>query len=258
MARRKGNSLEVAVIQVIALVGLGIVCSPVLRGVFLWLVILIAAGLLFLVVYRLTGRRLVSVQGGPATLFVAPPLTTVSPAPKRQAKIEDLDWFQFEKLMEAVYQQQGYAVERRGGANPDGGIDLVLSKDGIRSAVQCKHWKSWKVGVKQIRELLGALADSGIQNGIFVTLQQYTPPARTCADRNHIQLVGQSELMLMLEAVNWEQNPAITAILNDNRKVCPKCESVMVLRPATKGRNIGQRFWGCSTFPRCKYTAQES
>ena len=160
--------------------------------------------------------------------------------------------------MEAVYQQQGYAVERRGGANPDGGIDLVVSKGGIRSAVQCKHWKSWKVGVKQIRELLGALADNGIQNGIFVTLQQYTQEAREFAAKNRIQLVGQRELMEMLKAVNWEQHPAITAILNDSRKVCPKCESKMVLRTASKGRMIGQRFWGCSTFPRCKYTAQEN
>ena len=239
--------------------GLGIVCSPVLRGVFLWLVILIAAGLLFLVVYRLAGRSLVSVQGGHTTLFAAAPrTTTVSPAPKRQNKIHDLDWFQFEKLMEAVYQQQGYAVERRGGANPDGGIDLVVSKGGIRSAVQCKHWKSWKVGVKQIRELLGALADSGIQNGIFVTLQQYTQEAREFAAKNHIQLVGQRELMEMLKAVNWEQNTAINTILTDNKKVCPKWESAMVLRTATKGRTIGQRFWGCSTFPGCKYTAQES
>ena len=114
------------------------------------------------------------------------------------------------------------------------------------------------MGVKEVRELRGALADSGIQNGIFVTLQQYTQEAREFAAKNHIQLVGQRELMEMLKAVNWEQNTAINTILTDNKKVCPKWESAMVLRTATKGRTIGQRFWGCSTFPGCKYTAQES
>ena len=114
------------------------------------------------------------------------------------------------------------------------------------------------MGVKEVRELRGALADSGIQNGIFVTLQQYTQAAREFAARNQIQLVGQAELMVMLEAVNWQYNPAISAILYDQRKLCPKCESIMVLRTAMKGRTVGQQFWGCSTFPRCKYTIQES
>ena len=155
--------------------------------------------------------------------------------------------------MEAVYQQQGYAVERRGGANPDGGIDLVVSKGGIRSAVQCKHWKSWKVGVKQIRELLGALADSGIQNGIFVTLQQYTDEAKELAARHHIQLLNERELMQLLKTVNWNYNPAITSIFNDGRKLCPKCESEMVLRTAKRGANVGQQFWGCSTYPKCRF-----
>src|SRR5262245_4171820 len=38
---------------------------------------------------------------------------------------------------------------RRGGANPDGGIDLVIERDGQRSAVQCKQWKTWNVGVRR-------------------------------------------------------------------------------------------------------------
>ncbi|MCQ0030991.1 hypothetical protein EFP18_21410 [Burkholderia glumae] len=33
---------------------------------------------------------------------------------------------------------------------------------------------------------------------------------------------------------------------------CPTCNSLMRLRTATKGRNIGKQFWGCSRFPKCK------
>lgn len=32
---------------------------------------------------------------------------------------------------------------------------------------------------------------------------------------------------------------------------CPKCEELMVLRLARKGRNRGKNFWGCRKFPRC-------
>jgi len=35
-------------------------------------------------------------------------------------------------------------------------------------------------------------------------------------------------------------------------KSCSKCGSEMVLRKATKGKNLGNEFWGCSAFPKCK------
>ncbi|MDX2368245.1 MAG: NERD domain-containing protein [Colwellia sp.] len=33
---------------------------------------------------------------------------------------------------------------------------------------------------------------------------------------------------------------------------CSKCGADMVLRKASKGKNAGNEFWGCSTFPRCR------
>jgi len=37
-------------------------------------------------------------------------------------------------------------------------------------------------------------------------------------------------------------------------KTCAKCGSPMVLRSAKKGANTGSKFWGCSTFPKCRHT----
>lgn len=34
---------------------------------------------------------------------------------------------------------------------------------------------------------------------------------------------------------------------------CPKCGSRLVLRTARRGANAGGQFWGCSSFPRCRY-----
>ncbi len=39
--------------------------------------------------------------------------------------------------------------------------------------------------------------------------------------------------------------------------ICPKCGSKLVLRVAKKGANAGKSFYGCSAFPRCKYTQDE-
>ena len=36
--------------------------------------------------------------------------------------------------------------------------------------------------------------------------------------------------------------------------VCPKCEAELIERIATKGQYAGQKFWGCSNFPKCKFT----
>ena len=38
----------------------------------------------------------------------------------------------------------------------------------------------------------------------------------------------------------------------NDEKICPKCGSKMVIRKAKKGKQIGQSFYGCSTFPKCR------
>ncbi|MEI6893132.1 MAG: NERD domain-containing protein [Colwellia sp.] len=38
----------------------------------------------------------------------------------------------------------------------------------------------------------------------------------------------------------------------ENTQHCPKCNSTMVLRESKKGSKVGSKFWGCSTFPKCR------
>ena len=33
---------------------------------------------------------------------------------------------------------------------------------------------------------------------------------------------------------------------------CPRCGSKMIRRTARKGRNAGNDFWGCRSFPKCR------
>lgn len=37
--------------------------------------------------------------------------------------------------------------------------------------------------------------------------------------------------------------------------ICPVCGNDMVERMVGKGKNAGNKFWGCSTFPKCKHTS---
>jgi restriction system protein len=59
-------------------------------------------------------------------------------------------WRQFELLVGEAFRRQGYAVEETGLGGADGGIDLILRKDG-RTLVQCKQWKRQQVGVSIVR-----------------------------------------------------------------------------------------------------------
>lgn len=91
--------------------------------------------------------------------------------------IRNLTWNQFEELVAEAYLRKGYTVieNQRGGA--DGGIDLKLKKGGALCLVQCKHWKSQKVGVSTVRELYGVMAAEGAAAGIVVCTGKYTHEA---------------------------------------------------------------------------------
>lgn len=42
--------------------------------------------------------------------------------------------------------------------------------------------------------------------------------------------------------------------LEGKSKECPKCKSTMVVRIAQKGEHKDKHFWGCSSYPKCRYT----
>jgi restriction system protein len=203
-------------------------------------------------IYRvIKARSSAPAEGASSQITKGPPAATTY-----LQQLRALDWFQFEQVVGIIYRQRGFQVSRRGGANPDGGIDLLLTKDQHTIGVQCKHWKNQLVGVREIREFLGALTAERVPAGIFVTLHGYTPDARQLANSQGIILISEAELSDMLESVVARANPELIQALNNPVKRCPKCESEMVLRQATKGPNIGNEFWGCSRFPACRYIMQ--
>ena len=80
--------------------------------------------------------------------------------------IRALGWREFEELVGEAYRRQGYRVIENTSAGPDEGIDLVLKKNGSLVLVQCKQWKSTKVGVNIVRELLGVMTAKHATSGI--------------------------------------------------------------------------------------------
>jgi len=118
--------------------------------------------------------------------------------------IRNLSWSQFEELIAEHYRQRGYRATVVGIATGDGGIDVeLLSTRNERILVQCKHWKTWKVGVRPVRELLGTVTSEHAHRGILVTSGQFTDQARQFAARNAaIELIDGNELAQMLPTRN--------------------------------------------------------
>jgi hypothetical protein len=278
MARRRNrDDLSGPLAQLLALLALGVAFTPLRQFVLpaaLGLLLVVVLALAGFVIYRLAtrpkhGQEIAFRALVPAAAQPVPSLNPFQPhsfrpparptAPSRQPggpaqfldQLRAIDWFQFEKVIGLTYRRLGYTVNRRGGANPDGGIDLVVTKDGQTSAVQCKHWRTRKVREKAIREFLGALTHAEIKKGIFITLCGYTVEAAKLAAEHQIQTLSEAHLAKMLEETSANFDPEVAAILRDKTKFCPKCERQMVLRTA---RSTGRQFWGCPSFPDCDGT----
>ena len=267
MGRRQNREVAINVAKLMGLVIGASILVPRFRPLVLGLGLLVIAvvavvGVVALGVFLIRRVAPKSLLNSPHSthLYSATltPVTTLKIRPQTTAdlieQLRAIDWFQFEKLVALTYRKLGYTVIRRGGANPDGGIDLVIEKDNQRAAIQCKQWRTWNVGIKAVREFLGALTDAGIQNGIFITLCGYTGDAKQLAEKHRIEIVNEIGLAQILESTDARFDLETIAILNNKSKSCPKCENEMVLRTATRGLGVGKQFWGCSSYPRCRFT----
>jgi len=191
-------------------------------------------------------------------------LNDVKTATQPGKTIDGLSWQQFELLIGETFRRKGYSITENGGKGADGGIDLILRKGGEKYLVQCKHWRSLKVGVPVVREFFGAMAVEGAAGGYVVTSGQFTSEAKAFASGRNIELIDGAGLKGWIAQQHTSSaaiveikppSPAPTLIPASNQEPdCPVCSAAMVKRLAKRGANAGNAFWGCSKYPGCKGT----
>jgi restriction system protein len=108
------------------------------------------------------------------------------------------------------------------------------------------------------------MAAEGAASGFVVTAGQFTKDARDFAKGRNVELIGGAALAEMLRDARETLPPSrVTPIGvslddpapktgDDPAPTCPKCAKSMVKRIARQGANVGNTFWGCSGFPRCR------
>jgi restriction system protein len=176
-----------------------------------------------------------------------------------KANIANLSWQEFEALVGEGFRHRGFKVTPRGGAGPDGGVDLVLSRGYERFVVQCKQWRAQQVGVSVVRELYGVMAAERVAGGYVVTSGTFTKDAKEFAAGRNIELIDGKGLDGLLRdgqgAAPAVARPMDRSIATEKgAPTCPKCKTPMVARMAKKGSNVGSSFWGCAQYPKCRHT----
>ena len=174
--------------------------------------------------------------------------------------IRELSWREFEELVAQAFRQEGYRVVENDTPGPDGGVDIILHKEGQRHLVQCKNWRNRQVGVRVVREIYGVLAAENAQQALVVCSGDFTSDARQFAAGKPIKLIDGTALHAMIHHV---RQPSANVSLPSESEVskssenpeglCPKCGGPLVTRTAKKGKYSGRQFLGCGSFPRCRY-----
>src|SRR6185312_9455482 len=167
-----------------------------------------------------------------------------------------LGWRQFELLVGEAFRRRGYVVEETGLGGADGGIDLILRRDGRRTLVQCKQWRRSRVPVSVVREMYGLLAHHGADAVLVVALGVFTTDAQRFADGKPIELIGGEALLRMIREV--QAAPAQAKATAGSAKpmpvpalvpvpvepaappACPRCGKAMVER---SNKRTGEMFW---------------
>jgi restriction system protein len=170
--------------------------------------------------------------------------------------LKQLEWRRFEELCAAYYEALGFAT-RITGAGTGGGVNIVLQEKGserVSAIARCKAWDAYRVGVKSVLELRGAMAAAKIGKGVLLTSGRFTQEAVNLASQEGIQMIDGAALLARMAALPPEQALALLKFATQGdflTPTCPFCSIKMTSRQSTKD---GRKFWGCRNYPACKQT----
>lgn len=167
--------------------------------------------------------------------------------------LAEISWREFEMLVGESFRRRGYEVLENGLGGKDGGIDLIVSRDGRRELVQCKQWKRRQVGAATVREMWGLVDHHGANAVHIVSLGSFTPDALRFAEGKPIHLVTGRELYERISAAQTGEatGTSFPPPATNAAPPCPACAGTMVAR---QNRRTGEQFWGCPDYPRCRGT----
>ena len=143
---------------------------------------------------------------------------------KREEHWESLGGIQFERELGKLFRAQGYNVKSTP-VSGDQGVDLILTKNGKITVVQCKAHKS-PIGPSVARELFGSMHHFKADSAILACTGGFTDGVIKFARGKPIRLISAWDIARMAEVSGDGMHD-----MAESPPVCPKygCGRTMVL-----------------------------
>ncbi len=205
-------------------------------------------------------------------------------------RLEKSNPFKFEEFVADLFRAKGYQVEVTPPVN-DAGKDAIAYKGEKKFLIECKRYdEDNSVGRPLLQKFFAAIYDENAEKGFFVTTSYFSSGAVAYAKDHKIELIDRDQLTTLineafpsasldnlyvlmcskcgekvtfplLEELQEKLCPNGHKIIGDvliskvdeneypKPKLCPKCN-----QPLQKKEGRYGNFWGCSGYPKCKFT----
>ncbi|MCL2574888.1 MAG: restriction endonuclease [Defluviitaleaceae bacterium] len=177
-------------------------------------------------------------------------------------RMDDMNGAEFEALLEKLFTYLGYSVIPKSRLQPglgDRGVDLIITKDDVSTAIQAKAWRleySELVDEDRIRSFIGAISlmDKPKLQGCVITTSFFTPNAKMAAAsaQPKIELIDRSKLFSLFALLDVDIIADVAYHkMSEHMGYCPQCNHVL-----TKKFNKSTRtpYLGCPRSPDCAHT----
>jgi restriction system protein len=92
----------------------------------------------------------------------------------------------FERFLVQLFKRLGYKTKHVGGSGGDFGADLIVEKNGLRTAVQAKNYGKSAVGNDAVQQAIAGAAYYDCQEALVVTNSRFTKAAREQAGGSNL------------------------------------------------------------------------
>lgn len=119
-------------------------------------------------------------------------------------EIDNMNGSEFENRLAILFKNLGYSV-RHTGQTGDAGVDLIIERNGKKTAVQAKCYSSSRVGEDAVQQVFTGKAYYRCDDAIIVTNNNFTKMAWKVANSIGVKL--------------WSRNYLIKVLLTEKEKL---------------------------------------
>lgn len=118
--------------------------------------------------------------------------------------IDAMTGIEFENHLNYFFEKQGYTVKTTP-ATGDNGVDLLIKKAKIMTAVQCKRYSN-SVGVSAVQEIYTGASFYNCKEALLITSASFTAPAKKMSEKLGVILWDREELIRQLAYIETKES----------------------------------------------------